>query len=72
MSPQPSSEVAATTAEYSPEERKTLLQLAHRAIGDRLRGMKTDVTPPSEHLAEKRGAGFDLQATRQRVNQLSK
>ena len=43
-------------AEYSPEERKLLLQLAHDSIAARLRGEKPDVTPPNEHLGERRGA----------------
>lgn len=55
MSPQPSTDVV-RTAEYSAEERATLLQLAHRAIEARLSGKTIDLTPPSEHLAEKRGA----------------
>ena len=44
------------TQEYSPEERRLLLQLAHTSIEAHLRGQKPDVTPPSEHLAERRGA----------------
>ena len=43
-------------AEYSPEERKLLLELAHRSIEARLRGEGPDVTPPNAHLAERRGA----------------
>jgi AmmeMemoRadiSam system protein A len=42
--------------EYSPEERSLLLGLAHRAIAAALRGEKVDMTPPSEHLAQPRGA----------------
>src|SRR5690348_3633187 len=53
MSPQPSADV---DAEYSSEERSTLLQLAHRAIAARLKHECIDLTPPSQHLAEKRGA----------------
>jgi len=56
----PRSEVEAanspTTAEYSQEERALLLQLAHRAIEAALQGMTLDLTPPTRHLAEKRGA----------------
>lgn len=44
------------TREYSPEERRLLLQLAHTSIAARLRGEKPDVTPPNPHLAERRGA----------------
>ena len=42
--------------EYSPEERQILLQLAHDAIAAHLGGVVLDFAPPSEHLAEKRGA----------------
>ena len=54
----PRSEVKASTApaEHSSEERALLLQLAHRAIAYSLEGWSLDLTPPSEHLAEKRGA----------------
>jgi uncharacterized protein len=55
MSPQPDSAVV-QGAEYSAEERTALLQLAHRAIAARLAGDAIDVTPPSRHLGEKRGA----------------
>jgi AmmeMemoRadiSam system protein A len=53
---QPPSAAISDNAEYSPEERTALLQLAHDAIGARLRGEKLDFTPPNEHLAERRGA----------------
>ena len=43
-------------AEFSPEERKILLQLAHASIDSRFAGTKLDLTPPNEHLAERRGA----------------
>ena len=43
-------------AEYPPEERTLLLSLAHRAIGAALQAAKVDITPPSQHLAEPRGA----------------
>jgi AmmeMemoRadiSam system protein A len=46
----------AVPAEYSLEERNILLQLAHRAISARLKRETLDLTAPSEHLAEKRGA----------------
>ncbi len=45
-----------TTSEYSPEERELLLQLVHRSIASTLEGRKLDLTPPSAHLAEMRGA----------------
>jgi AmmeMemoRadiSam system protein A len=43
-------------AEYSPEERKILLQLAHDAIAAKLAGKRLGLNPPNEHLAERRGA----------------
>ncbi len=55
----PSSEkaqVAAGAAEYSPEERRILLALAHRSIESVLSGEQMDLTPPSPHLAQPRGA----------------
>jgi AmmeMemoRadiSam system protein A len=42
--------------EYSDEERKLLLRLAHRAIVAELRKEELDASPPSTHLAEPRGA----------------
>jgi hypothetical protein len=42
--------------EYSDEERKLLLRLAHRAIAAELHQEKLDTSPPSTHLAEPRGA----------------
>ena len=42
--------------EYSAEERRLLLGLAHDAIGAALRGASPDLVPPSPHLAEARGA----------------
>jgi uncharacterized protein len=57
----PSSEKArspldADAPEYSPDERRLLLDLAHRAIESALAKKPLDSTPPSEHLAEHRGA----------------
>jgi len=43
-------------AEYSADERRYLLKLAHEAIRAALQGQEVDATPPSDHLAEKRGA----------------
>lgn len=43
-------------AEYSADERRFLLKLAHDAIDGALQGREVDTTPPSDHLAEKRGA----------------
>ena len=42
--------------EYSDEERKLLLRLAHRTIAAELRKERLDTSPPSAHLAELRGA----------------
>ena len=56
MSPQSEAETATPPAEYSPEERTLLLQLAHRAIESSLQGMPLDLKPPTPHLAEKCGA----------------
>ncbi len=42
--------------EYSPEERGLLLKLAHEAILAALEERELDVTPPTPHLAEPRGA----------------
>lgn len=50
------SETLSTTSEYSGEERRILLQLAHSAIEAGLQGMRLDLTPPSKHMAEMRGA----------------
>src|SRR5664279_4502877 len=43
-------------SEYSQEERELLLRLAHRSIEAALEGRKLDLTPPSAHLGEMRGA----------------
>jgi uncharacterized protein len=43
-------------AEYSPEERRVLLEIAHRSIEAALRGESLELTPPCEHLAQPRGA----------------
>jgi uncharacterized protein len=48
--------LASGSAEYSPEERKLLLRLAHDSIQAALEGRRIDLTPPTEHLAEHRGA----------------
>jgi len=55
----PSSEYekpAQQSAEYSSEERRILLRLAHQSIEAALSGLQLDLTAPSEHLAEPRGA----------------
>jgi AmmeMemoRadiSam system protein A len=43
-------------AEYSPEERKLLLEAAHEAILSALERREMPVEAPSDHLAEARGA----------------
>lgn len=42
--------------EFSPQERRLLLQLAHAAIAAALERSTLSLTPPSVHLAEPRGA----------------
>jgi AmmeMemoRadiSam system protein A len=42
--------------EYSADERRMLLQLAHDAVASAIEKRELDLTPPSEHLAERRGA----------------
>ena len=44
------------TTEYSRQERELLLQLAHRSIEAALEGRKLDLTAPTPHLEEMRGA----------------
>lgn len=61
MSPQsemPSAVVSVETCEYSAAERQLLLRLAHDSIQLALAGRDRDLdlTPPSPHLAEPRGA----------------
>ena len=58
MSPQSESAepLASQSAEFSPEERRILLRLAHDSIAAALDDRRIDVTPPTEHLAEQRGA----------------
>ena len=47
---------ASEATEFSPPERELLLKLAHRSIATALEGRSLDTTPPTEHLAEERGA----------------
>jgi AmmeMemoRadiSam system protein A len=62
MSPSPDGSSAnASTAsiaqnEFTPEERRVLLILAHQSILTALEGREISLTPPSPHLAEMRGA----------------
>jgi AmmeMemoRadiSam system protein A len=43
-------------AEYSEDERRQLISIAHEAVAAALENRELDLTPPSEHLAEHRGA----------------
>jgi len=44
------------TCEYSATERRLLLHLAHDSIESALEDRELDLAPPSQHLAEPRGA----------------
>lgn len=44
------------SCEYSAEERRVLLDLAHRSIEARLRRERVQAVSPNEHLSERRGA----------------
>jgi AmmeMemoRadiSam system protein A len=48
--------VTAEPSEYSPEERRLLLSLAHCSIEAALEPRNLDLTPPNVHVAECRGA----------------
>ena len=56
MCPQPDPSVMAEAAEFSAVERQTLLRVAHHSIEAALKESSVDMTPPSEHLGEYRGA----------------
>lgn len=61
--PRPSStdvEPRALAAEFSPEERTLLLNLAHESILSALQHRDISLEPPSPHLAELRGAFTSL------------
>ncbi|HZQ67903.1 MAG TPA: AmmeMemoRadiSam system protein A [Terriglobales bacterium] len=45
-----------TVAEYSPAERALLLRVAHDAIASTFERREISLEPPSEHLAQPRGA----------------
>jgi len=57
--PQPSP-AAVSEAEFSPEERSLLLQLAHESILSALEDREFSLDPPTPHLAEPRGAFTSL------------
>lgn len=52
----PSCTTPTGAGEYSLEERRQLITLAHRAIDAALEGRELDLTPPTEHLGQRRGA----------------
>jgi AmmeMemoRadiSam system protein A len=52
----PGPEIVSETSEYSSPERSLLVRLAHRSIEAKLEGYDLDLTPPSQHLGEYRGA----------------
>jgi AmmeMemoRadiSam system protein A len=54
--PRVTSSAATLAPEYSAEERRLLLQLAHASIDGALRRSPLDLVPPSAHLSESRGA----------------
>ncbi len=54
--PEEARSALAPAAEYSPEERQVLLRLAHQAIEAALQDLELDLTSPSEHLDQPRGA----------------
>ena len=59
MSPsseEPRTATAVQPCEYSQQERELLLRLAHRSIDLALEGRSVDLTAPTAHLAEPRGA----------------
>ncbi|MBZ5572954.1 MAG: AmmeMemoRadiSam system protein A [Acidobacteriia bacterium] len=61
MSPPPEnpltgSPVSCSTGEFTPEERRILLQLGHASIESALENRDIALDPPSSHLAEPRGA----------------
>lgn len=61
--PQPSPidvERSEPSGEFSQEERKTLLHLAHELILSALEGRKISLDPPTPHFAEPRGAFTSL------------
>ncbi len=49
-------DIASESAEYSPAERAQLLRLAHHSIEAAIEERDLDLVPPSQHLAEFRGA----------------
>ena len=51
---------ASTHAEYSPEERAQLVQLAHDSILAALENREISLEPPTAHLAEPRGVFTSL------------
>lgn len=56
MSSQPDLHPPATDAYYSADERRALLDVAHRSIIAALENTDLNLSPPTPHLAESRGA----------------
>jgi len=60
MSPQPENPLASSTTrtedEFTPEERRILLRVAHHSIESAFESGEIPSHPPSPHLAEPRGA----------------
>jgi len=54
--PETPSQLSQTSGEYSAEERRLLLRLAHESIASALEHREISFDPPSEHLAQPRGA----------------
>lgn len=52
--------LAEPAVEYSPEERRVLLRVAHLAIEGALEGQEVSLDAPTHHLAEHRGAFTSL------------
>jgi uncharacterized protein len=58
--PSPAESVDASRFEYSPDERRLLLRLAHDSILSALEGREILLEPPTDHLAQPRGAFTSL------------
>jgi len=58
--PSPVAESSAVTGEFSPQERRLLLQLAHDSILSALEKREISLDPPTAHLAEPRGVFTSL------------
>lgn len=54
--PEPAPQASESAGEYSADERRLLLHLAHDSIASALQRREISLEPPSPHLAEPRGA----------------